>query len=105
MQESMVDFACSQSLKEDQLIFIICSVEQLSNERPLTECSSDSADLEALTLTHVFSGRSTFDYPKVVFNGESAIMMKSFWAHSPNLEGIWDRWIREYLPQLTARKI
>ena len=58
-KKAMWNFLGSQSMKEEQLITIICSVEQLLNNRPLTASSSDAADLEALTPYFFILGRST----------------------------------------------
>ena len=94
----------SQSLKEEQLTTIICLVEQLLNNRPLTASGSNAADLEALTPNFFILGRSTIDYPNVVFNGGSTAMKKAFRAHSQFMKKIWDRWMKEYLPQLATRQ-
>ena len=72
----------SQSLNEEQLLTIVCSLEQLLNNRPLTAVSSDAADSEALTPNHSILGRATIDYPNVVFNGGSTAIKEAFRAHS-----------------------
>ena len=94
----------SQSLRKEQLTTVVCTVEQLLSNRPLTAASSDVEDLEALTPNHFPLGRSTIDYPNVVFNGGSTAMKRAFWMHSTLMKKIRDRWMKEYLPQLSTRK-
>ena len=94
----------SQSLKEVQLTTIISSVEQLPIYIPLTSSIKDAAHLEALTPNHFILGRSTIDYPNVVFNGESAAIKKAFWAHNNFMKKTWHKWIEDCLPQLATRK-
>ena len=78
-------------------------MEQLLSGRPLTASGSDAANLEELTPNHFILGRSTVDYPIVVFTGGSAAMKKVFWAHSQFMKNIWEMWMKEYLPQLETR--
>ena len=81
-KRAMWNILGSQSLQEELLTTIDCSVKQLHNNKPLTPSTSSAALLEALTLNQFRSGRSTIDYPIVVFNGGSAAIKKAFWAHS-----------------------
>ena len=94
----------SQSVKEEQLTTIICSVEQQPNNRPLIASNNHAAELEELTPSLFLLGRATFDYPNVVINGESAAIEKAFWAHSQYMMKIWDTWMEENLTQWTTRK-
>ena len=47
---------------------------------------------------------SSWHYSNVDFNGGSAAMKEAFWAHCQFMKKLWDRWIKEYLPQLTTIK-
>ena len=78
----------SQSLKEEQLTTIICSVEQLPKNRTLTVSSSDTANLEALTPNYLILGRPTIYSPKFVPIDGSTAMTKAFYAHSQFLKKI-----------------
>ena len=103
-KRAMWNILGSQSLKEEQLTTVVCTVEQLLNNRPMAAAGSDVEDLEALTPNHLLLGRSTIDYPNVVFNGGLATIKKAFWRHSTLMKKIWDRWMKENLPQLSTRK-
>ena len=96
-KQAMWNIPGSESLKEEQLTTVVCTVEQLLNNRPLTAASSDVENLEALTPNHFLLGRSTIDYPNVVFNGGSAAMKEVFWILSTLMKKIWDRWMKEYI--------
>ena len=103
-KKAMWNILGTQLLKQEQLTTVVCTVEQLLNNKPLTAASSDVENLEALTPNHFLLGRSTIDYPNVVFNGGSATMKKAFWIQSTLMKKIWDSWMKEYLPQLSTRK-
>ena len=104
MQESDVEYSWFSIVKEGQLTTIVCSVEYLLNNRPLTAPITDATDLEALTPNHFILRRYSIDYPNVVLFDGSAAMKKAFWAHSQFMKNIWDKWKKEVLPQLTMRK-
>ena len=79
---------------------IFSSMEQLFNSKRLKASSIDAADLEALTPNHFLLGHSVIVYPNVVFNGRMVDTRRPFWANTDSMKKIFDRWIREDLPQL-----
>ena len=103
-KKAMWNNLASQSVKEEQLTTIICSVEQQLHNKPLIACNNRAAELEELTPNHFRLGQATIDYPNVVINGESAAIKKAFWAHSQQMMKIWDTWMEENLTQWTTRK-
>ena len=60
-KKAMWNILGSQSLKEEHLTTVVCTVEELLNNRPLRVASSDVEDLEALTPNQFLLGRSTID--------------------------------------------
>ena len=57
-----------QSLKEDRLQTVLCIVEQLPNNRPLTDVSSDVSDQQPLTPNLFLIGQINVNWPNA-FSG------------------------------------
>ena len=83
---------------------IFSSMEQLFNSKRLKASGIDAADLEALAPNYFLLGQSVIVYPNVVFNGRMVDTRRPIWANRESMKKIFDRWIKEDLPQLTTRK-
>ena len=92
-----------QSLSEDKLRTVLCIVEQLINNRPLTDVSGDVADLEPLTPNHFLIGQISVNWPNALFSGTAASYRKLFRDQNSILVSVWNRWMSEYLPSLQQR--
>ena len=92
-----------QSLDDEKLSTLMCIVESILNNRPLTMVSSDINDLEALTPNHILLMRSNAAVSRGVF-GDHDNYTRRRWRQVQYLADLfWKRWIREYLPNLQLR--
>ena len=78
-----------QSLSEDKLRTVLCIVEQLINNRPLTDVSGDVADLEPLTPNHFLIGQISVQWPNALFSGTSASYRKLFCDQHSIILSVW----------------
>ena len=92
-----------QKLSEDKLRTVLCIVEQLINNRPITDVSSDVSDLEPLTPNHFLIGQVSVNWPNALLSGTSASYRKLFRDQHSILVSVWNRWMNEYLPSLQQR--
>ena len=67
-----------QKLSEDKLRTVLCIVEQLINNRPITDVSSDVSDLEPLTPNHFLIGQVSVNWPNALLSETSASNRKLF---------------------------
>ena len=94
-KKAMWNNVWSQSLREEQLTTVICSVEKLLNNQLLTASNKDAAELEAFTPNHFLVGRYTLKYPNVLLNGGSAARKKGFWTQITSMKTIWAKWMND----------
>ena len=93
-----------QSLKEEVLVTVFAQVEALLNNRPLTHIGAHPEELEVLTPNHFLIGGPNPHIPADVVE-DSDKCFKRRWKHSQQvIDHIWRRWLREYLPTLSARR-
>ncbi|XP_075263005.1 uncharacterized protein LOC142354568 [Convolutriloba macropyga] len=92
-----------QSLTEDRTRAVLCVVEQLMNNRPLTDVSGDVTDLQPLTPNHFLIGQISINWPNALFSGTTASYRKLIRDQHSILVAVWNRWMSEYLPSLQQR--
>ena len=92
-----------QRLTEDRLRTVLCVVEQLMNNRPLTDVSGDVTDLQPLTPNHFLIGQISINWPNALFSGTTASYRKLFRGQHSILVAVWNRWMSEYLTSLQQR--
>ena len=89
---------------DDLLQTFLTEVESIVNNRPLTNISDSVDDLEALTPNHFVMGRKS-NYLGTMYESSNDVSIKTKWrAVEAALNMFWKRWLKEYLPSLTARK-
>ena len=94
----------TQQLKEETLTTLLCEIESILNNRPLTPLSCDPADPEPLTPNHLLHlGTDCVAMPfGLVDRGDSCSRKR--WKQVRYLsEVFWRRWRAEYLPLLQER--
>ena len=94
----------TQQLKEETLTTLLCEIESILNNRPLTPLSCDPADPEPLTPNHLLNlGTDCVAMPfGLVDRGDSCSRKR--WKQVRYLsEVFWRRWRAEYLPLLQER--
>lgn len=93
-----------QTLDDESFHTILCEVESILNDRPITKVSSDPNDLEALTPNHLLLMKGKPALPPGLFE-RTDLYVKRRWKQVQYLADLfWKRWIREYLPLLQKRQ-
>lgn len=83
---------------------LLCEVEAILNDRPITKVSNDPNDLEPLTPNHILLLKGKPALPPGLFE-KSDLYTKRRWRQVQFLSDLfWHRWIREYLPLLQERQ-
>lgn len=92
-----------QVLDDEGLSSLMCEVESILNNRPLTKLTDDPNDLEVLTPNHLILMRSSTSLPLGTFRKEDCYV-KRRWRQVQYLsDQFWKRWVKEYLPLLQER--
>lgn len=99
----MYNILGSRRLTEEILTTVMCLVEQTLNARPITAASSDPKDLEALTPNHFLLGRPSIALPFYWTSVKDVDHRKAFRNAEAYADIIWERWMKEYIPQLNSR--
>ena len=93
-----------QTLDDDGLHTVLCEVEAILNDRPITQLSNDPNDLEPLTPNHLLLLKGKPALPPGVFRPHDQYM-KRRWRQIQYISDLfWKRWVREYLPLLQERQ-
>lgn len=88
-----------QSLDDGGLRTIICEVEAIINNRPITLSSDNPGDFEALTPNHLL-----LIIPPGVFDQDDQYACRR-WRQTQYIANLfWTRWTRKYLPLLQDRQ-
>ncbi|XP_055842841.1 uncharacterized protein LOC129909790 [Episyrphus balteatus] len=88
----------------DELLGTMMSeVEKIINTRPLTYVPINSDEDEALTPNHFLLGTSNGDKLAGEITDDSAILRKNWHISEQYANRFWQRWVDEYLPDLTKR--
>ena len=92
-----------QIVTESVLRTALIEVESILNSRPLTHNSSDPKDYTALTPNHFLLGRANNMITLDLFH-DKEINSRKRWRQTQVIANhVNQRWLKEYLPQLTLR--
>lgn len=95
---------CQQTLNDEGFHTVLCEVEAILNDRPITKLSEDPNDLEALTPNHLLTMKRKPVLPPGLFENAD-IYVKRRWRQVQYISDLfWKRWLREYLPLLQERQ-
>nr|XP_061785759.1 uncharacterized protein LOC133576497 [Nerophis lumbriciformis] len=93
-----------QTLDDEGFQTVLCEVEAMLNDRPITRPSDDPNDLEALTPNHLLLMKGKPVLPPGLFT-KMDLYAKRRWRQSQYIADLfWKRWIHEYLPLLQERQ-
>ena len=93
-----------QVVDDESLQTLMCEVEAIMNDRPITKSSDDVNDLEALTPNHILLLKRQPLLPPGLFEKED-LYSRRRWKQVQYLANLfWRRWVREYLPLLQERQ-
>lgn len=89
-----------QPLDDEGLQTIMCEVEAIINNRPITKTSDDLNDLEALTPNHLLLLKTQPSIPSGIFTKDDQYARRHWKQVQYMADLFWTRWTREYLPLL-----
>lgn len=93
-----------QLVNDEGLLTLMCEVESVLNDRPLTTVTDDPTDLEPLTPNHLLLMKKKPGLPPGLFRKEDSYSRRR-WKQVQYLADLfWKRWVREYLPMLQERQ-
>ena len=93
-----------QTVDEDGFRTLLCEIEAILNDRPITKNPDQPGDLEALTPNHLLLMKLHPSLPPGLFSKED-IYSKRRWRQIQYLSNLfWKRWLREYVPLLQERQ-
>lgn len=92
-----------QLMNDEELITLLCEVEKILNDRPLTPLSDHPDDPEPLTPNKLLLLKSNPCLPLDVLTKHDKYGKR--WRQAQCLaNSFWKRWIKEYLPALQTRQ-
>lgn len=93
-----------QTIDDECLQTVLCEVEAIINDRPITASSNDPSDVEALTPNHLLLLKKQPLLPPGLFSKEDCYSRRR-WKQAQYLADLfWKRWVKEYLPNLQERQ-
>ncbi len=93
-----------QVLDDEGLYTILCEVEAIINDRPITKASDDPNDLEPLSPNHLLLMKKQPVMPPGVFVKEDCYSRRRWRQIQYMADLFWSRWTKEYLPLLQERQ-
>lgn len=98
------EFSGQVSLTDDSLSTLLCEVEAIINNRPLTAVTNDPNDLDALTPFHLLGLSFECSFPPGIFENWDCYSRRR-WRQVQFLTDVfWSRFRKEYLPLLMSRQ-
>ena len=93
-------------INDEELMTTIVGAEGLINSRPLTYQSANHTDDVPLTPNHFLHGQIGGQFaPMSTYVDETQYSLRKRWRRVQELvRNFWKRWLREWLPGLSARK-
>ncbi|KAL2102335.1 hypothetical protein ACEWY4_001503 [Coilia grayii] len=93
-----------QTLDDESLQTVLCEIETILNDRPLTAVSDDARDPEALTPNHLLLLKGKPLMPPGVYDKNDCFPRRR-WKQVQYISDLfWKRWVREYLPLMQERQ-
>ncbi len=91
-------------MDDEGLQTLLCEVESILNDRPISTTSDNPDDLDVITPSHLLTLRTTQKFPPGIFNKNDNYSRRR-WRQVQYLADIfWCRWRREYLTLLQDRQ-
>lgn len=90
-------------LNLEELTTLLCQIEACVNSRPITPLNSDPSEPQALTPGHFLIGGPLLLLPEPNTEYRAIEYLKRWKYVQALMKGFWNRWHREYLPQLQVR--
>lgn len=88
------------TLHNDCFHTVLCEVEAILNDRPITKSFGDPNNLEALTPNHLLTVKGKLFLPPGLFH-QTDLYIKRIWIQTQSpVDLFWKQWLKEYLPFL-----
>ena len=94
----------SADITDEELLSTIVGAEGLINSRPLTYQSADPSDLIPLTPNHFLHGQVGGRFAPESVDIDDFNPRKRWRRVQELVRHFWHRWLREWIPSLSARK-
>ena len=82
----------------------LMEIESIVYNHPLTPVTSDSKNIESLTLNHFFISWASPNQTFIAMTGKVTNLCAKWKATQAMVDIFWKKWIKEYLPSLTKRQ-
>lgn len=94
-----------QQIPDDEALdTVLCEVEAILNDHPITPSTNDPNDLEALTPNHLLQLKANPLLPPGLFKREDLYIHRR-WRRDQYIASLfWKRWVKEYLPFMQTRQ-
>lgn len=83
---------------------ILCEIECILNDRPLTKLSDDPNDATVLTPNHILLFNSGVTFPPGVFKKDDCYLRRKWKQLQYLVDIFWSRWRKEYIVLLNNRQ-
>lgn len=104
IRKAMNSVVREQTLDDEGLNTLMCEIEYMINDRPITKNTDHHSDLEPLTPNHLLLMKRKPNLPPGVFDKDD-IYHRRRWRQVQYMANLfWHRWVREYLPLLQERQ-
>lgn len=91
-------------LDDEALNTVLCEVEAILNDRPITPSTDNPNDLEALMPNHLLQLKANPLLPPGLFKKEN-LYTHRHWRQVQYIASLfWKRWVKEYLPLMQTRQ-
>ena len=91
-------------LSDENLCTVMCEIESIMNNRPLTEITSDPSDSDALTPNHLLLLNAGITLPPGLFKKSDCYLSRRWRQVQYLADMFWSKWRREYLVLLNQRQ-
>ncbi|XP_055910928.1 uncharacterized protein LOC129945299 [Eupeodes corollae] len=103
VKQTLTEISPIRNPCDELLVSMMAEVESIVNSRPLTYVPIDFESSEALTPNHLLIGCSNQERLHAEPIRDGAAIRRNWIAAEKYAQSFWQRWLREYLPDLTRR--
>lgn len=103
VKQTLAEISPTRNPCDELLLSMMAEVESIVNSRPLTYVPIDCESSEALTPNHLLIGYPNEERLTAEPIDDGVAMRRNWVAAEKYAQTFWQRWLREYLPDLTRR--
>lgn len=93
-----------QMLDDESLQIVLCEIESILNDRPITTVSNDGCDPKALTPNHLLLLKGKPLLPPGLFQKDDCYSRRRWKQVQYIADLFWKRFVKEYLPLMQERQ-